>query len=188
MMPTRNLTPMVLIGTLLATGCGSDSTAPSNPTVQPATDVLAVSPRGGATNVDPNGPFSFRFNGAMMPGMEQYVDLHRGDVTGPTHPITCTWSGDYTTLTCGPATSLDPATWYTLHLGGGMMGANGTPIHMDPSEWMGGWVQPGTSMGPGMTGGSMMGPTHGGDPWTMMGSGWRNANGTYGMVFPFQTR
>jgi hypothetical protein len=177
------------MGTLLAMGCGSDTTAPVGSTSQPATDVLSVSPHGGATNVNPNGPFSFHFNGAMMPGMEQYVDVHRGDVTGPTHPMTCSWSGDYSTLTCIPSSPLDPRSWYTLHMGGGVMGANGAPIHMNPGTWMGGWAQVGTSMGPGMmNGGWMMGQTHAGDPWTMMGSGWHNANGSYGMVFPFQTR
>lgn len=93
-MPTLKLTAMALVGALFASGCGSNSTAPAEPTAQPATDVLSVSPQGGATNVDPNGPFSFRFNGAMMPGMEQYVDLHQGEVTRPTHPISCTWSPD----------------------------------------------------------------------------------------------
>lgn len=68
------------------------------------------------------------------------------------------------------------------------MGANGAPIHMDPGTWMGGWAQAGTPMGPGMMGGSMMGETHAGEPWTMMGPGWQHANGTYGMVFPFQAR
>jgi hypothetical protein len=187
-MSSRKLTPFVLVAALLATGCGSDSAAPSEPTAQAATDVLSVSPQGGATNVDPNGPFSFQFNGAMMPGMEQYVDLHRGEVTGPIHPISCAWSPDYTTLTCTPTPPLDSGTWYTLHVGGGMMGADGVPIHMDPDTWMGGWAQEGTPMGPGMMDGSMMGLTHAGDPWTMMGPGWQNANGTYGMVFPFQTR
>lgn len=187
-MPARKLTPLALVGVLFATGCGSDSATPAEPAVQPATDVLSVSPQGGATNVDPNGPFSFRFNGAMMPGMEEYIDLHQGEVTGPIHPIACTWSSDYTTLTCTPATPLDSGAWYTLHLGGGMMGANGAPIRMDPSTWMGGWAEEGTPTGSGMMGGSMMGETHAGEPWTMMGPGWRHANGTYGMVFPFQTR
>ena len=31
--------------------------------------------------------------------------------------------------------------------------------------------------------GGMMTGTHGGMGWGMMGSGWRNANGSYGMVF-----
>jgi hypothetical protein len=150
--------------------------------------VLSVSPQGGATNVDRNGPFSFHFNGAMAPGMEQYVDVHRGDVTGPISSIHCSWSDDYSTLSCTPSSPLDPGTWYTLHMGGGIMAANGAPIRMDPSTWMGGWAGAGTAMGPGMmNNGWMMGQTHAGGSWAIMGPGWQNANGSYGMVFPFRT-
>ena len=38
-------------------------------------------------------------------------------------------------------------------------------------------------MGAGMT----HGDDHAGQSWGMMSSGWLNANGTYGIVFPFQT-
>jgi hypothetical protein len=146
-----------------------------------------VSPQGGATNVDPNGPFSIGFNGAMMPGMERYVDLHRGDVSGPTHPIACTWAPDHASLVCSPVTPLDPGTRYSLHLGGSMRGANGEPVGMDPGTWMGTWAHAGGPMGPGMMDGSTMRQLHAGEPWTMMGPGWRHANGAYGMVFPFST-
>jgi hypothetical protein len=33
----------------------------------------------------------------------------------------------------------------------------------------------------------MMSGNHGGMAWGMMGSGWRNANGSYGMLFSFTT-
>jgi hypothetical protein len=161
---------------------------PTDPAAPTATDIVSMTPQGGASNVDPTGPFLFGFNGAMMPGMEQYIDLHRGDVSGPIHPMTCSWTADYTALTCTPVTPLESRTRYTLHLGGGMMGANGEPVHMDPGPWMGGWAQAGTPMGPGMMGGPMNGPTHAGAPWTMMDAGWRHANGTYGMAFPFETK
>jgi hypothetical protein len=187
-MSTHKLTTVVLLGALLSAGCGNDSTAPAEPQTQAATDVLAVNPQGGATDVDPNAPISIRFNGAMMAGMEQYVDLHRGEITGPIHPIACGWSADYASLTCEPASPLDRGTRYTLHLGGRMMGSDGAPIHMDPSTWHGTWAEPGTPMGPGTMGGPMMGGTHAGDSWGTMGPGWGHANGTYGMVFQFRTR
>ena len=45
--------------------------------------------------------------------------------------------------------------------------------------------------GPAMGGqwlmGGMMGPAHSGQPWDMMGSGWRHTNGSYGMQFAFTT-
>jgi hypothetical protein len=182
------MSSLVVMATLLAAGCGSDGTAPAETQTQVATSVLSVNPLGGATDVDPNAQISIRFDGAMMAGTEQYVDLHRGEITGPTHPIACGWSVEYTSLTCRPASPLDRGTWYTLHLGGGMMGSNGAPIHMDPSTWHGGWTEPGTRMGPRRMGEPMRTDTHAGDSWGMMGPGWRNGNGTYGMVFQFQTR
>ena len=187
-MSTPKLGSVVVMAMLLIAGCGSDGTAPAEPETQAATAVLAVSPQGGATDVEPSAPISIRFNGAMMAGMEQYVDLHRGDITGPTHPIACGWSADYTSLTCHPATPLDRGPRYTLHRGGGMMGSGGGPLHMDPSTWHGTWAEPGTPMGPGSMGGPMRGDTHAGGPWRMMDSGWRSGNGTYGMVFQFRTR
>jgi len=35
--------------------------------------------------------------------------------------------------------------------------------------------------------GGMMGGSDGGGSWGMMGSGWRNTNGSYGMAFTFTT-
>ena len=187
MRSTYTVTTLAVAATMVAAGCGSDTSAPDGSTV-PSTAVLSVVPEGGTTEVDPNGPFSFTFNGAMMPGMERYVDLHRGDVTGPVHPISCAWSHDRATLTCTPATPLDPATWYMLHLGGGVRGSNGTPVHMDPGTCGCAWVEPPRQRdgrGPGE--GHMWGENHGGEPWPMMDFGWRHSNGAYGMVIPFRT-
>ncbi len=90
----------------------------------------------------------------------------------------CAWSPDRTTLTCRPSSPLAHHTTYDIHLGGGMMSAAGGAVDY-------------TTYGPGMGGqwimGGMMSRTHGGMAWGMMGSGWRNANGSYGMVFTFTT-
>jgi hypothetical protein len=56
----------------------------------------------------------------------------------------------------------------------------------------GGMAVDDTTYGPGMGGqwimsGGMMTGTHGGMGWGMMGRGWHNANGGYGMVFTFTT-
>jgi hypothetical protein len=182
------LSTLALVAALGAcSNTGSNSFGPDGPTgTAPATRLVTVSPQGQATGVDRTGPLTFQFDGAMILGREQYVDLHRGDVTGSIHPIACAWSVDRTLLTCTPATPLDPGTTYTLHLGGGIRSSNGTPIRMDPTAHMGTWIDGGVSggmMGAGMT----HGDDHAGQSWGMMGSGWLNANGTYGIVFPFQT-
>ena len=33
----------------------------------------------------------------------------------------------------------------------------------------------------------MMGPSHAGSPWGMMGGNWQGTNGSYGMAFQFTT-
>ncbi|HEU5169073.1 MAG TPA: Ig-like domain-containing protein [Gemmatimonadales bacterium] len=181
--------PLSMLALVAAMGACSDGSplSPGGPTgTAPATQLVTISPQGQATGVDPGRPLTFRFDGAMMPGMEQYVDLHRGDVTGPIHPIACSWSADRTLLTCTPGTPLDPGTHYTLHLGGGMRNSDGTAIQMDPADYLGSWIHGGAAGGM-MGGGMTHADDHAGEPWGMMGSGWRHANGTYGIVCPFQT-
>jgi len=139
---------------------------------------MSVSPAGGATSMAVGSAITFRFNGAMGAGMEQYVDLHMGDLSGAEVAMTCAWSADRTLLTCTPGSPLAVHTTYAIHLGGGMMSAGGTAVDY-------------TTYGPGMGGqwimGGMMTGTHGGMAWGMMGNGWQNANGSYGMVFSFTT-
>ena len=120
----------------------------------------------------------FRFGAAMATGMEQYLDLHMGDLAGRTMPMNCGWSEDRTTLTCIPQGPLAPHTSYVLHVGGGMMTQAGWAL--DCAQYgpmMGGqWVMGGT-----------MGGFHAGASWGMMGANWRDANGNYGMAFSFTT-
>jgi hypothetical protein len=141
------------------------------------TAFMSMSPAGGATGVAANSPITFRFSGAMGAGMEQYMDLHVGDLSGPEVPMSCAWSGDRTQATCTPTSPLAARTMYTIHLGGGMTSASGVAVDCTPGLGMGGqWVM-----------GGMMTGNHGGMAWGMMGNGWRNANGSYGMMFSFTT-
>ena len=139
---------------------------------------MSVSPAAGATGVAVGSPIVFRFSGAMGAGMEQYVDLHVGDLSGAELAMGCSLSADRTQLSCTPASPLVPHTTYAIHLGGGTMSARGTLVAY-------------TTYGPGAGGqwimGGMMTGTHGGMAWGMMGSGWRNPNGSYGMFFTFTT-
>jgi hypothetical protein len=139
---------------------------------------MSVSPVAGANGVGVGTPIAFRFSGAMGVGMEQYVDLHMGDLSGEEVAMSCAWSGDRTLLTCTPGSPLASHTMYAIHLGGGMTSAAGGAVDY-------------TTYGPGIGGqwimGGMMTGTHGGMGWGMMGNGWRNANGSYGMVFTFTT-
>ena len=134
----------------------------------------------GATGVDPAGLIMVRFTGAMGAGMEQYMDLHQGDVSGPVVPMSCAWSADRSTLTCTPGEPLQSHVRYTIHMGSGMRDASG---HMADTE------QHGMQMGGQPVTGAMMGPMHGGDPAGMMGSGWQDpSDGHMGMAFTFETR
>jgi Bacterial Ig-like domain len=173
-------TVVAFIGATLAStiACSGSTTGPT--TV--ATSLVSVAPVGGATGVGSNASIVIAFSHAMGSGMELYVSLHEGDVTGPTVPGVMTWSSDRMMLTFTPTNPLKPATAYTLHMGGGMKDVDGNPIDMTAHGMMGGeWAS--DSM---MNGGSMMGgggPTSGQE----MGPGWMGSNGMYGMVFQFTT-
>jgi hypothetical protein len=171
------LVSAVLVGTA---ACSGAATGP-RPT-STVTALVSVTPPGGTTSVDSNAPIVVTFSHAMEAGMEMYVSLHEGDVTGPTVPGVMTWSSNRTTLAFTPAAPLKSATGYTLHLGGGMNDANGNPIDMTAYGMMGGQWASGSMM----NGGGMMvggGPMSGQE----IGLGWMGSNGMYGMVFHFTT-
>ena len=167
-----------------AVSCGGGSStgnqmgSTTGPTSAASGTVMSfVSPTGNATGVPATTGVVVRFSHGMASGMEQYMDLHEGDTSGPVVPMTCGWSSDRTTVTCQPSTALMPQTRYTIHMGDGMMDADDHPVSMDQGLGMGGqWLMPG-----------MMGGTHAGSPMGMMGSGWHGTNGSYGMTFPFTT-
>ena len=163
---TRSL---VVGAALLAVGCGSGMTDTGL-----TTQLLSVSPRGGATGVSTTPDMVFSFTQPMMSGMEQYLALHQGGLTGPTMPMSCNWSDSQKTLTCRPTQALTSVSAYTMHLGGGMMDAGGQAVGMGGHgmEMGGTWAMSG-----------MMGGQQG-----MMGTGWMDGHGSYGMAFGFTTR
>ena len=172
----------VLVGVAGLAGCGGDGgnmMGPNATGMGPTSGALmSVTPQGGSAGVSTSAPIVFRFAAAMTSGMEQYVDLHRGDLAGAEVPMRCAWSGDRTTLTCTPQAALSARTTYVVHLGGGMMTQSGQPLD---------YAQYGPMIGGQWIMGGMMGGSHGGSPWGMMGSSWRNTNGSYGMAFTFTT-
>jgi hypothetical protein len=174
----------VVVGLLGAAACGGSSqsgsqmmTGASAPSATSGTVLAAVVPTGNSVAVPTSTAIVMRFSHAMLAGMEKYMDLHEGDTSGPTVPMSCDWSPDRTVLTCSPATPLKAQTRYTIHMGDSMMDADDHPANMDPGLMMGGqWLT-----------GGMMGGMHAGSPMSMMGSGWLGSNGSYGMVFSFTT-
>ncbi len=139
--------------------------------------LASVTPAPGATAVSTATTVMASFSQPMMAGMEQYVDLHQGGVDGPIMPMSCAWNGARTTLTCTPNSPLASSTAYTIHMGAGMMDDQGDM--MDMANW--------TTMGGQWATSGMMGGTHGGMAVGMMGSGWKDGMGHYGMLFPFTT-
>ncbi len=165
---------------LVAGACGSSQ--PGQTTTNPAPGTAAalttVSPAAGATSVALNSSIVLGFSGAMASGMEQFMDLHMGDLSGATVAMSCTWSAGRESVTCTPLSPLMPHTTYAIHVGGGMMGANGMMVDYSRGLAIGGqWIM----------GGMMPGSHGGGMGWGMMGGDWRNPNGSYGMVFTFTT-
>jgi len=162
------LAVLVLVGS----ACSTDPAA-----LDGETQLALVVPAGGTVGVDPAGKVVVEFDGAMMAGMEQYMALHEGDVTGPLVPGAWSWSGDRRSATFSPAAPLKAKTLYTLHLGGGMMNGSGGSV---------GFNRHGSAMGGQWATAGMMGNGMG-TAGSMMGTGWRHNNGTYGMVFGFTT-
>ena len=88
---------------------------------------MSVSPGGGSTGCSGRDPArSSHWGTPMGVGMEQYVDLHMGDLSGPVVPMSCAWAGDQTTLVCAPGSPLQPGTQYIVHVGGAMADAAGS--------------------------------------------------------------
>jgi len=139
--------------------------------------LASVTPAPGATGISTGSTVMASFTGPMMAGMEQYMDLHQGGVDGPIMPMSCVWNGDHSAVTCTPNSPLTGTTQYTIHMGTSMMDALGDTIDMANWTTMGGqWATSG-----------MMGGMHGGMPVGMMGSGWTDGMGHYGMLFQFTT-
>ena len=159
--------------TVAAQACGTaDPTSPATETV-----LQSVSPASGATGVDPSVPITIRFSGPMGAGMEHYLDVHQGGISGPIVPMTCTFSADRTTVTCTHDQPLQSGVTYTIHMGLGMMDGRGEPVDAE-SE--------GVALGGFPVRGQMMGGMHGGQPMGMMGQRWQDADGDLGMAFTFQ--
>lgn len=172
--------------TLLAAGCGGESGRDmmgAGP--DPGAVLLSVTPPGGASGVPGSTPIVLRFAAAMGAGMEQYVDLHAGGLSGATVPMSCRWSGDRTTLTCTPQGPLAGRTPHVVHVGGGLMTEAGRPVDCD---------RYGAGQGGRRVMEEWMGPGHGAPPWGGGGParggmppGWRGPDGSYGMAFAFTT-
>lgn len=192
MMMKRFMIPeLALVGGLLAltmgvSACGDDG---GTDPVRDETALLSVIPQGGATGVDPNGPVTIQFSHAMQAGMEEYADVHEGDVEGPLVEGAWSWNGDLTELTFTPSAPLKSGTQYVIHIGGGMLDENGDPINYGQhgfgmgGQWMTQAMHQGGQHGYGH--GGMGGGMGGG---TGMGAGWTHPNnGSYGMIFTFTT-
>lgn len=175
-MRTQRVLGAPLFASLAIAACGGgDSIGPS---AVATTELVSVMPSGGSTGVSGTGPMVMTFSHPMMAGMEQYLDLHQGNASGPLVAITCTWSADRLTVTCVPGQPLQAKSPYALHMGGGMIDADDHAVDMTQHQPQTGgqWLMPG-----------MMGGMHAGAPMSRMGAGWKGANGSYGMVFTFTT-
>lgn len=178
-MIAKSTSVALLAGVALLGACHSTMTSPIVPA---STALSSVSPSGGSSGVSTGASITIQFNHAMMTGMQAYITLHEGDVTGPLVPCTITWSADSATITLTPTAPLKPATMYTVHMGGSMRDANGYPVNLTANGMMGGQWATGSMM----NGGGMMG---GGGPMSgqEMGQDWAGSNGMYGMIFTFTT-
>lgn len=180
--------PFALIaagGLVVAAAC-SDSSIPGAPELGATggTALFSITPVGGSTNVGLGQSIEIRFTHPMHPEAAKLVAVHSGDLSGSVIEGAWMWGEGYTRLTFMPGSAWQPATEYTMHMGGGMMGADGRPMDFQShGPAMGGWWATSEIMdGDMMNGGNMMGSGE-----NHMGDGWRHSNGTYGMAFRFRT-
>jgi hypothetical protein len=163
--------------------CSDQVTAPE---VEVAA-LLDVRPAPGSVDVSVGTTVTITFDHAIAEGMDAYAALHEGTLTGPIVDGTWDLSADLTVLTFTPAEQLKAATTYVVHLGGGMMDAQGNHVGLEEHGLgMGGQWASETMMNGGM--GSGMGHGGMGQNSQMMGEGWAHpTNGSYGMIFSFTT-
>ncbi len=178
------LTPRALALLAFAVGACTSSSAPTalSDSAHAAPAVASLSPAANATAVSTSTSVTLNFTGSMMTGMEMLVVVHEGSVTGPQVMGTASWSSDRKTMTFTPSAPLKSRTTYVVHLSPSLQGANGMMINLTSGTMMGGQMVSAGMMGSAATG--MMG---GQSVSGMMGSGWKAADGTYGMMFTFTT-
>lgn len=148
-------------------------------TLEPETMLLSVAPAGETVDVALDAPVVVTFDHAMHGQAPDYAAVHEGDVTGP--EVSGSWmleeNGRVMRFT--PSQGWRAGTDYTVHLGGGMIDAEGHMVDFESH---------GMSMGGMWTDGSMMsGGMMGGEQHPHMEEGWRHRNGSYGMLFKFTT-
>jgi hypothetical protein len=179
--------PFLLLGLAACSDSGPTSPDDTNdPPPAEETVLLSVAPEGGSSAVGVDTVITVKFSHPMDPSMSEYADVHEGDITGPEVAGTWEWLEDNTVLRFTPDGLLQPATDYVVHLGAGMMDADGEHVNMEEhGHQMGGeWATDDMMMGGGMGGG--MGGNM--DPSEHMGGNWDHpSNGSHGMIFTFTT-
>jgi hypothetical protein len=158
------------VSVLIAASCSTGTGLYNG--VETATVFQSVAPPGGSTGVSPTDSVVVTFSSSTRSGMEEFVSLHQGSVTGPLIACKPTWSPDHSTLTLKPNASLQAGMGYTLHIGGGILDKYGNMVDMSQNGLnMGGqWATQALMNGSGET-------TY----------GWLGSNADYGMLFTFHT-
>lgn len=178
--------PFLLFGLGACSSDGPTSPDDSSSLSSEETVLLSVAPEGGSTAVGMNTAITVEFSHPMNPDMSQYADVHKGEITGAEVAGAWEWFEDDTVLRFTPAQPLEPGTDYVVHLGGGMMDADGEHVNVEQhgqqmgGEWATDDMMTGRGMGGGMGGGM--------DSSEHMGGSWDHpSNGSHGMVFTFTT-
>ena len=164
-------TALVATATLLVAASCSSGTGLYNG-VQTATVLQAVAPAGGSIGVSTKDSVVITFSSSTRSGMELFVSLHQGSVTGPTVAHAATWSPDHSTLILRPDSALQAGKPYTVHIGGGILDKFGNTIDMGQNGLSQGGAWATTTL---MSGSGETTP------------GWLGLNGDYGLLFNFST-
>lgn len=177
------MSAFTLGGVTFLAACGM-MTSWAGPRASPeAPTVLAIVPANLSVSADPSKPVVITFSRPMQMGMETFVVLHEGGVTGSPVAGVATWSDDRTMMTFTPSAPLKARMTWTLHFSPGMRGLDREAIDFAACTRLGGRYVTAGMMGLTSSSGMMNGSWGSG----MMGGGWRAADGSFGMIFSFTT-
>lgn len=173
--------PVFVLG---LTACSDAGPAAPDPASE-GTVLRSVVPTGGSVDVGVDTFITVEFSHRMDPAMSGYADVHEGALAGPLVPGIWEWLGNHDVLRFTPSERLESATSYVIHVGGGMVDADGElvdlQLHGDSmgGEWATDGMMGGDAGGSGT--GHMASTEHMGDDWD------HPFNGSHGMIFTFTT-
>lgn len=104
---------------------------PSDPSIPASIRLVGILPRDSVA-VDSIARVQVTFSGPLASGMEDYIDVHEGSITGPVVSLNCSQTGTGAIVNCSPRPPFawEAGTEYWVHVGGSLKGRNGGAVDL----------------------------------------------------------